>query len=67
MVLPLDLAHFLVLVTEAFTNQIELSQMPFSIETVDKIYNEQIKNLKTRNREIRNLYEQVSQRHSELR
>lgn len=51
--------------------------MPFSMETIDEIYNEQIKRIdrsmliskkliETRNREIRDLYEQISKRRTEL-
>lgn len=59
------------------TSQIDVPQMPFSIETIDEIYNEQIKKvenlvlksketIETRNQEIRDLYEQISHRRSEL-
>lgn len=51
--------------------------MPFSIETIDEIYNEQIKRIdrsavisknliEVRNREVRDLYEQISKRRTEL-
>ncbi|RGB35081.1 hypothetical protein C1646_700424, partial [Rhizophagus diaphanus] len=59
------------------TSQIDVPQMPFSIETINEIYNEQIKKvdnlvlksketIETRNQEIRDLYEQISHRRSEL-
>lgn len=51
--------------------------MPFSIETIDEVYNEQIKRIdrsavisknliEVRNREVRDLYEQISKRRTEL-
>ncbi|CAB4440359.1 unnamed protein product [Rhizophagus irregularis] len=63
--------------TTSPTSQIDVPQMPFSIETIDEIYNEQIKKvenlvlksketIETRNQEIRDLYEQISHRRSEL-
>jgi hypothetical protein len=51
--------------------------MPFSIETIDKVYDEQIKKIdysmlkykemiETRNRELRELYKQIFQQRAEL-
>ncbi|GBC08638.1 hypothetical protein RclHR1_08280006 [Rhizophagus clarus] len=58
-------------------NRVNVPQVPFTIETIDEIYKEQIKRvtrsmliskemIETRNREIRDLYEQISQHRSEL-
>ncbi|RIA81388.1 hypothetical protein C1645_790546 [Glomus cerebriforme] len=62
--------------TEVSTSQM-VPPIPFSIETVDKVYNEQVQKvdrlivmsremLEGRNKEIRDLYKQISQRRSEL-
>lgn len=51
--------------------------MSFTIETIDKVYNEQIQNydrlivinrdmIEKRNKEVRELYEQISRRQAEL-
>ncbi|GES79994.1 hypothetical protein GLOIN_2v1848242 [Rhizophagus clarus] len=64
-------------ITSEPRNRVNIPHMPFTIETIDEIYNEQIKRvnhsmliskemIETRNREIRDLYEQISQRRSEL-
>ncbi|RIA81391.1 hypothetical protein C1645_824779 [Glomus cerebriforme] len=62
--------------TKASVSQM-VPPIPFSIETIDEIYNEQVQKvdrlivmsretLEGRNREIRDLYKQISQRRSEL-
>ncbi|UZO05610.1 uncharacterized protein OCT59_025954 [Rhizophagus irregularis] len=59
------------------TNQIDVPQLPFTIETIDKVYNEQVQNydrlivinrdmIEKRNKEVRELYEQISRRQAEL-
>jgi hypothetical protein len=51
--------------------------LPFTIETIDKVYNEQVQNydrlivinrdmIEKRNKEVRELYEQISRRQAEL-
>ncbi|GES80003.1 hypothetical protein GLOIN_2v1722788 [Rhizophagus clarus] len=65
---------------KASTSQVDVPQMPFSIEAVNEIYDEQIKKVKeaeilasksreiieTKSQEVRSLYEEISQRRSEL-
>ncbi|PKK78845.1 hypothetical protein RhiirC2_728656 [Rhizophagus irregularis] len=64
-------------ITRTSQNRINVPRMPFSIETIDEIYNEQIKRIdrsavisknliEVRNREVRDLYEQISKRRTEL-
>jgi hypothetical protein len=59
------------------TNQINVPQIPFTIETIDNIYNEQIQNydklvkinrdmIVKRNKEVHELHEQISRRRTEL-
>ncbi|PKY54831.1 hypothetical protein RhiirA4_502575 [Rhizophagus irregularis] len=64
-------------ITRTSQNRINVPRMPFSIETIDEIYNEQIKRIdrsavisknliEVRNREVRDLHEQISKRRTEL-
>lgn len=58
-------------------NVTDVPQIPFTIDMVDKIYNEQIQNydrlveinrniIKKKNKEVRDLHEQITHRRTEL-